>query len=184
MTSRFAADLGGRALGERPALVEHVDPVADLHHERHVVVDQEHARVVVVAHRPHDRGELGHLRLGQPGGRLVEQHEARLGRERARDAEPPLVAVRERPAGDASPSSAEPEQLEQLVGPRARASRARRPTPSAATSTFSRTVRPRNERLCWNVRASPARPRRCGLQPVTSRSSELDGARRSGRRSR
>ena len=48
---------------------------------------------------------------------------------------------------------------------------AARPTPSAATSTFSRTVSPRNERLCWNVRAIPARPRRCGLQRVTSRSS-------------
>ena len=35
---------------------------------------------------------------------------------------------------------------------------------------FSRTVSPRNERLCWKVRAIPARARRCGLQPVTSRS--------------
>ena len=52
MTSRLAADLGRRALGERPALVEHVDPVADPHHERHVVVDQEHAGVEVLADRP------------------------------------------------------------------------------------------------------------------------------------
>src|SRR3954466_6614555 len=36
---------------ERPALVENVDAVADLHDQRDVVVDQEHARPVVVAHR-------------------------------------------------------------------------------------------------------------------------------------
>ena len=93
------ADLGRRALGERRALVEHVDPVADVHDQRHVVVDQEHAGAVLVAHRSHDGGEAGHLGLRQAGGRLVHQHEARLGRERARDAEPPLVAVRERGGG-------------------------------------------------------------------------------------
>jgi hypothetical protein len=48
------------------ALVEDLDPVADLHHERHVVVDQEHAGLVVVAHRADDGGELGHLALGSP----------------------------------------------------------------------------------------------------------------------
>ena len=54
---------------------------------------------------------------------------------------------------------------------RRRASRGGAPTPSAATSTFSRTDRLRNERLCWKVLASPARPRRCGLQRVMSRPS-------------
>ena len=95
-TSRFARISRRRALGERRALVEHVDAVADLHDQRHVVVDQQHAGAVLVAHRADDRGELGHLRLREAGGRLVHQDEARLGRERARDAEPPLVAVRER----------------------------------------------------------------------------------------
>ena len=41
--------------------------------------------------------------------------------------------------------------------------------PSAATSTFSRTLSDANDRECWNVRARPARPRRCGLHRVTSR---------------
>src|SRR6266496_6417590 len=36
---------------------------------------------------------------------------------------------------------------------------------------FSRTVRPPNAWLCWNVRASPRRPRRNAGQRVTSRSS-------------
>ena len=161
-----AADLVGRALGERPALVEHLDPVADVHDERHVVVDQQHAGLVVVADRAHDRGELGHLRLGQPGRRLVHEHERRLGGERAGDAEPPLVAVRQR-ARRRLGQRRQAEQLEQLVARRRRASRGPAPTPSAATSTFSRTESSRNERLCWNVRASPARARRCALQPVT-----------------
>src|SRR3954470_8137271 len=52
---------------------------------------------------------------------------------------------------------------------RRRAAREPAPTPSAATSTFSRTERPRNERLCWNVRARPARARRGELQPVIAR---------------
>jgi branched-chain amino acid transport system ATP-binding protein len=55
---------GRRSLRERAALVEHLDPVADLENERHVVVDQEHAGAVVVAHRANDGGELRHLRLG------------------------------------------------------------------------------------------------------------------------
>ena len=74
------------------------------------------------------------------------------------------------PAG-ASAYALELERLEELrrrgVAPRA----GRAPTPSAATSTFSRTESPRNERLCWNVRERPARPRRCGRQRVTSRPS-------------
>ena len=69
------------------------------------------------------------------------------------------------------PCAAEAEQRQQLAGPPARLARRRRPTPSAATSTFSRTVRSRNDLECWNVRASPARPRRCGLQLVISRPS-------------
>ena len=57
-------------------------------------------------------------------------------------------------AYSASPSSAS-SSFARLV-----ASRREAPTPSAETSTFSRTVRPRNAWLCWKVRASPCRPRR------------------------
>ena len=165
-----AADLVGRPLGERPALVEHVDPVADVHDQRHVVVDQQDARVVVVPHRADDGGELGNLGLGQPGGRLVHEHEERLHRERPGDPEPALVAVRERSG------------RHELVRARGRGRRGARrpsagprrglwPTPSAATSMFSRTVSERNAWLCWNVRARPLRPRRWALHDVITRSS-------------
>ena len=49
-----------------------------------------------------------------------------------------------------------------------RAWRGEAPPPRAATSTFSRTVRLRKERLCWNVLARPRRPRRAGLHRVIS----------------
>ena len=109
-----AADLARRALGQRPALVEHLDAVADVHDQRHVVIDEEHARVVLVAHGAHDLGERRHLRLGEARRGLVHEHEPRLGRERTRDAEPSLVAVRER-AGGRVGVRAELERLEQLI---------------------------------------------------------------------
>ena len=113
-------------------------------------------------------GEVGNLRLGQAGRRLVEQHEARLGRERARDAEPPLVAVRERRRGRVGVAR-EPEPLEQPSA-RAAASRGPAPTPSADDlDVLAHRQRRGSRALCWNVRASPCRPRRCGVQRVTSR---------------
>ena len=87
------------ASGERAALVENLDAVADAHDQRHVVVDEEHARVVLVAHRADDLRERRNLGLRKSGGGLVHEDEARLGGERACDPEPPLVAVRKQPAG-------------------------------------------------------------------------------------
>ena len=54
-TSRLARISAGAPSASVRALVEHLDPVAHVHHERHVVVDQEHARRVLVAHRADDR---------------------------------------------------------------------------------------------------------------------------------
>ena len=132
------ADLGRRSLREGPTLVEHLDPIADVHDQRHVVIDQQHTGAVVVAHGAHHCRELGYLRLGQPGRRLVHQHERRLRRERTRHSEPPLVPVRRAPP---------PEHRRSARARAARESRPRAPcelrgdapTPSAATSTFSRT---------------------------------------------
>jgi hypothetical protein len=76
-----------------------VDPVADLHHERHVVVDQQHAGVEVLRDRADDLGELTHLRLRDPRPGLVEKHERRRRRDRTRDAEQALVSVRQLPRG-------------------------------------------------------------------------------------
>ena len=127
----------------------------------------------VVADRADDGGEGGDLGLVQAGRRLVHQHEARPQRERPRDAR---AAARRRagarPRGRRR-ARARPSRPSSSSA-RRRASRADAPAPSAATSTFSRTVSPRKRRPCWNVRASPARPRRCGGQRVMSLSAELD----------
>ena len=66
------------------------------------MVDQQDARAVLVPQRSDRGSELGHLRLREARTRLVEEDEPRFGRERTRDAEPPLVAVRKlgrRPVG-------------------------------------------------------------------------------------
>ena len=84
----------------------------------------------------------------------------------------PLVAIG-RVARDRVPVEAEPG--DQLGRPGSRAAWAG-PAPSAATSTFSRTVRPRKEeRLCWNVRPIPAGAPN-GLQPADVSLAEADGA--------
>ena len=108
--------------------------------------------------------KLGNLGLREPGRRLVEQDEARIGREGPRDTESPLVALRER-VGPASACVVSP-SVSSSSAARLLASRAGVPTPSAATSTFSCTDSDRKAWLCWNVLASPCLPRRLGLQRV------------------
>ena len=110
---------------------------------------------------------------GRPAAGSSRSTNAARSRARARRRAAARRRARARPrAASASGQS----RAARAARPPARARAGRAPTPSAATSTFSRTVRPRKERLCWNVRASPARPRRCGLQPVTSRPSSSTAA--------
>ena len=61
------------------------------------MVDQEHARLVLVANRANDLGELRHLRLGKARGRLVEQQNVRPGNERTGDRKLLLLSSRQRP---------------------------------------------------------------------------------------
>ena len=63
------------------------------------MVDQEHAGVEVVADRADDRGELATSASGSPAAGSSRSTNDGSRRERTRDAEQPLVAVRERPAG-------------------------------------------------------------------------------------
>ena len=121
------ADLRRRPLGERAPAVEDVDAVADLHDQRDVVVDQQHARAEVVADGADDGGEGGDLGLVQPGRRLVHQHEPRLERERPRDAEPALVAVRQDRGRARRRARARPSSSSSSVGAPPRLARARRP---------------------------------------------------------
>ena len=76
-------------------VVDHQDAVGELHHEVHVVLDDEQ-RQAVVAQRRQAREQ--HVDLGgvEPRGRLVDKEEPRLGRERARDFEHALLAIGQR----------------------------------------------------------------------------------------
>src|SRR4051812_49185450 len=63
------------------------------------MVDQEDARAAVVADGPDDSGEAGNLRLRQACCGLVHEHEPRMRRQGTRNAELPLVAVRQSGGG-------------------------------------------------------------------------------------
>ncbi len=128
-----------------------------------------------------------------PGGRLVEQEDARVRRRRARDLEPAPVRVRERvrrlvPAVAHQPLAEEAElllgervDLALLAPRRGRAQdrlRTRAPCvwPYAAAITFSFTVMFRNSRSVWNVRAMPRRRDLCGARPTSDSAVEQDVA--------
>ena len=75
-----------------------MDALGDPHHEPHVVLDEEHGEVEVVAHLRDERAELRDLLVVEAAGRLVEQQEPRLGRERARELD--ALQRPERQSGD------------------------------------------------------------------------------------
>ena len=83
----------GRAVGDLDAVVEHDDVVGNLHHHRHVVLDQQDRDVVFVADGEQELVELGALARIEAGGRLVEAEQHRIGAHGAGDLEPALRAV-------------------------------------------------------------------------------------------
>ena len=62
-----------RAVEHDAALVQDDDARADLAHEVEVVLDEQDAEPVAAGQVPQDLADQGALRLGEPGGRLVEQ---------------------------------------------------------------------------------------------------------------
>ena len=84
------------SLADRPSLREHVDPLAQPHDQTQVVVDDEHRAALVVA------DAAGSSRAARPTPPRSSPPRARRGAgsgaagERARDLDPPLLAVGER----------------------------------------------------------------------------------------
>jgi hypothetical protein len=70
--------------------------VGDVHHEVHVVLDDEDREVELVAEVADEHAEVSDLLVVQASGRLVEQEQARLRDERAGELHALLRAVRER----------------------------------------------------------------------------------------
>ena len=89
------AHLGGRALGDLLAVVEHGDVLGDPHDELHVVLDEEDREAALVAQAAHELRRSGRLLRVHPRRGLVEQEQLGVGGQRAGDLEPALVAVGE-----------------------------------------------------------------------------------------
>src|SRR3954452_5700915 len=87
-----AQHLGGRPGGDELAEVEHGGDLAARRDEAHVVVDEDHERTHVLGDAADDSAEMRGLLVGQAGGGLVEQHEARLADDRPRDLDEPSLA--------------------------------------------------------------------------------------------
>ena len=171
MTSRVRAHRRGLALGDLLAVVEDRDVLGDAHDHLHVVLDEQDRQLALVAQPAHELGEpLGLLRV-HAGGRLVEQQQLRVRRERAGDLHAALVAVGEVDrelvvARGLSPtySSISRGLLADLALLAARARRAddRADQARASCASAGRPSRSpaalivANRRMFWNVRAMPS----------------------------
>ena len=163
---RGCPDLLGRPFGQRPALVEHLDPVADVEDQRHVVVDQEDAGAVLVAHRADDLGELRHLRprAGPAAGSSSSRNAGSVASARA------TPSRRSSPcAQGAGRLASAPSQRRAARAARRRAARASRGRGADAERGDLDVLAhaQARERVGVLERArDPARPRRCGLHEV------------------
>ena len=90
----IALDLGRRAVGDHAAEIEDVDVVAHVHHERHVVFDDQHGEPVAGQRREERTEPLG-LLVVEPGCGLVEQQHPWRCREGACDLDHPGGAGRQ-----------------------------------------------------------------------------------------
>src|ERR1700747_600791 len=103
-----------RTLRDLLAVVEHGYALGCAHHDLHVVLDQENRDRALLAERADEGEERGGFLWVHPGGRLVQEQQLRLGRERAGDLEPTLVAVGEGLC-ELVVRSSQPREAEQLA---------------------------------------------------------------------
>ena len=197
--ARVGAHLGGLALGDLLAVVEHGDVLGDAHDDLHVVLDQHDRDAALVAQLVHELRELVGLLRVHAGRRLVEQQQLRVGGQRAGDLDPPLVAVGEVDRGPVVMALGQPDVAR---APRAPSPR-RAPPPCARracgrssrtgpafmrafwpTMQFSTAVIVANRRMFWNVRAMPELHDHVGPPAGDVAAVEHDPARASACRSR
>ena len=91
----IGADFRRCAGCDRPAAVEDVDALAEVHHQGHVVLDHQDAAIVFGPDVDDEVAQLVRFGRREAGRRFVEQKEARIDRERAGKADAPLLAVAE-----------------------------------------------------------------------------------------
>jgi hypothetical protein len=88
----FAEQAGQRAFGEAAAIGEHVDAVGHVHHQPHVVLDEQD-RGAVLANVLQQLAQRQGFGCIHPGRRFVQGEQFWLGCKRARDFQAALVAV-------------------------------------------------------------------------------------------
>ena len=177
--ARVAAHLLGRALGDLLAVVEHGDALAQVHHERDVVIDQHDgelelavqltrsARAAPPSPRDSCRRPARRAAAGAAASRARARSRAGAARRRAasRRARPRSAP---RPRRSSSARACASLRGLAVAATRRRAARrratsgARRPAPRARSRAR---VSERNRRMFWNVRAMPRRQIWCGGRP-------------------
>ncbi len=91
--------------------------LADVHDQTHVVVDQEHGQVEVLAEGADQLGQLAFFLGVHAGGRLIEQKHGWVGGQGTGDLQAALVAIGQ-VAGQFVPAVVEVEQGQELAGVR------------------------------------------------------------------
>ncbi len=114
----ISADLRRRAVGDLAAEVQHRDTLARVHHQTHVVLDEQD-REALYQKTADERAKRGGLCRVHAGGRLVQDQEARLRRESASDLESSLIAVRQLTGQGVRASPAETDAIDQRERERA-----------------------------------------------------------------
>src|SRR5262249_34461901 len=109
-----ALHLRGNTLGDLLAVIEHGNPVAQAHHEPHVVLDEKQ-RLAVGADALKQALQIRGFRRVHPGGGLVEGERVGRGRKGGGDFQPPLVAVWQR-ARQLARATADTDVVEQFAG--------------------------------------------------------------------
>ncbi len=99
---------------DHASLCHHDHPVGVVHHDLHVVLDEEDGRPVARPHLLDALEQATRERRIHAGERFVQEHEARREHERARKLEELALAARER-SGVLAGVTAQLERLEQLV---------------------------------------------------------------------
>src|SRR5579872_7140709 len=89
----IGANGGGQPFRDLAPEIEHGDPVADLHDDAHIMLDEEDRDPLLVADLAQEPGELGRFPGVEAGRRLIEAEKHRPGRERPGDLEPALRAI-------------------------------------------------------------------------------------------
>ncbi len=150
----MGAVLVRRADGDGGAVLEHLDAMAESEHERHAMLDQQHATRPLRDDVGNDALQLFRLGIVEAAAGLVHQQDFRLHRDGTGDADPALLAERQG-IDPAARLVGETELVTPPPSPRSGPWSRDMPVAIAPASTFSSAVSPAKGSTFWKVRTSP-----------------------------